>query len=85
MEQKEIHQGTSSKPSATVDCLPPQTNTLVFRSHASSSTSAYYQYAFQSASGDLSTRLLTWTVKDGKCYKDQSTIFSSIPDTRFLF
>ena len=65
MEQKEIHQGTSSKPGVTVDCLPPQTNTLVFRSHASSSTSAYYQYAFQSASGDLSTRLLTWTVKDG--------------------
>ncbi|GIX94278.1 chordin-like protein 1 [Caerostris darwini] len=49
-----------------IHCLPPQTNTVVFRSHASSSSSAYYQYAFQSVNGDQSTRLLTWTVKDGR-------------------
>lgn len=64
MEQKT--QGNSNlTPGAMFSCLPPQTNTLVFRSHAASSSSAYYQYAFQSASGDLSTRLLTWTIKDG--------------------
>ncbi|GIX67796.1 chordin-like protein 1 [Caerostris extrusa] len=49
-----------------IHCLPPQTNTVVFRSHASSSSSAYYQYAFQSVNGDQSTRLLTLTVKDGR-------------------
>lgn len=51
---------------SVVECLPPQTNTVVFRSHASSSSSAYYQYAFQPAIGEYSTRLLTWTVKDGQ-------------------
>ncbi|KAF8784379.1 Chordin-like protein 2 like protein [Argiope bruennichi] len=66
MEHKGLRQiPDSKKPSEpAIHCLPPQTNTIVFRSHASSSSSAYYQYAFQSVNGDQSTRLLTWTVKD---------------------
>ncbi|XP_055927527.1 chordin-like protein 1 [Argiope bruennichi] len=68
MEHKGLRQiPDSKKPSEpAIHCLPPQTNTIVFRSHASSSSSAYYQYAFQSVNGDQSTRLLTWTVKDGR-------------------
>ncbi|GFR32018.1 chordin-like protein 1 [Trichonephila clavata] len=68
MEHKGTRQIPDSKKSSEpmVNCLPPQTNTVVFRSHASSSSSAYYQYAFQSVNGDQSTRLLTWTVKDGR-------------------
>ncbi|GFY05893.1 chordin-like protein 1 [Trichonephila clavipes] len=68
MEHKGTRQIPDSKKSSEpmVNCLPPLTNTVVFRSHASSSSSAYYQYAFQSVNGDQSTRLLTWTVKDGR-------------------
>ncbi|KAG8199201.1 hypothetical protein JTE90_016025 [Oedothorax gibbosus] len=62
VEQTKQHQNSM----ALVECLPPQTNTVVFRSHASSSSSAYYQYAFQPAIGEYSTRLLTWTIKNGR-------------------
>ncbi|XP_054708926.1 chordin-like protein 1 [Uloborus diversus] len=65
MEEQGNHQIQENPRTTPSHCLPPETNTLVYRSHASSSASAYYQYAFQSVGGDQSTRLLTWTVKEG--------------------
>ncbi|XP_023227580.1 chordin-like protein 1 isoform X1 [Centruroides sculpturatus] len=47
-------------------CLPRPSNTIVYRSHASSSISGYYQYAFQIIGTNKNTRLLSWTVKDGQ-------------------
>lgn len=47
-------------------CLPKPSNTVVYRSHASSSISGYYQYAFQIIGTNKNTRLLSWTVKDDR-------------------
>ena len=40
-------------------------DTIVFRSHAQSSNSGYYQYAFQTKATNRSTTLYSFTVKEG--------------------
>jgi hypothetical protein len=47
-------------------CLPLRMDTIVYRSHAQSSISGYYQYAFQTRATNRSTNLYSFTVKDGK-------------------
>ncbi|CAG2166148.1 unnamed protein product [Oppiella nova] len=45
-------------------CVPIKMDTICFRSHAQSSNSAYYQYAFQTKATNRSTILYSFTVKD---------------------
>ncbi|CAG2108002.1 unnamed protein product [Medioppia subpectinata] len=47
-------------------CVAMKMDTIVYRSHAQSSNSAYYQYAFQTRATNRSTTLYSFTVKDGK-------------------
>ncbi|XP_054159238.1 chordin-like protein 1 [Oppia nitens] len=47
-------------------CIPLKLDTIVYRSHAQSSNSAYYQYAFQTNKTNRSTTLYSFTLKDGK-------------------
>jgi len=57
-----------SEENANEICLPLKMDTIVYRSHAQSSISAYYQYAFQTKGTNRSTNLYSFTVKDGITY-----------------
>ena len=57
-------------------CVPLKMDTIVYRSHAQSSNSGYYQYAFQTKGYNRSTTLYSYTIREGIGSNDKQILHS---------
>ncbi|XP_022248892.1 chordin-like protein 1 [Limulus polyphemus] len=68
-------------------CLSKRQDYVVYKSHAFSTTSGYYQFAFQKVGDGGNTRLFSWTMKEGTMgdFSEQHLSKSDFSDVRNTF